>query len=233
VDIADPGDTITLTWETSNAITVTLWHLAPTGQFSRFWTVDPTGSFDYAVKEHEHNRTTFALSAIGVGGDHEMATAAVTLRCLDEWFFDFAPDICPANAPLYSAGAEQRFEYGRMIWIGEEDRIYVLFDDGQSYAWQVYRDEWDPGEPDRDPDLSSPSGFYQPVRGFGLVWREEFNVRERLGWAVAEETAYDTVIQRTSYAKYNETYILAQDGGIWRLRAERSGWQKLTSPADN
>lgn len=34
VEVSDPGETITLEWATHNAITVTLWKLAPTGQFS-------------------------------------------------------------------------------------------------------------------------------------------------------------------------------------------------------
>jgi hypothetical protein len=51
-----------------------------------------------------------------------------------------------------------------------------------------------------------------------------------LAWAVDEEFGYTTLLQRTSYAKYNETYILAQDGAIWRLLAERSGWEMIDSP---
>jgi len=64
------------------------------------------------------------------------------------------------------------------------------------------------------------------VRGFGLLWREEPGIRDRLGWAIDNESAYETALQRTSYAKYNVTYIRAADGDIWRLQPELSGWQK-------
>ncbi len=229
VEETDPGNSITLEWSTTNAMTVTLWHLAPTGQFSDFWSVSERGSFDYPVGMRERNQTTFALSAIDEQGNNEMVTVAVTLRCPDEWFFSNPPDICPATAALYSAAAEQQFEQGTMIWIAGEDRIYVLFGDGQQYAWQAYTDEWSQGEPENDANLAPPSGLYQPVRGFGQVWREQPEVKDRLGWAVSEENAYDTAVQRTSFAKYNETYIGTLDGALWRLMAERSDWQK-TNP---
>ena len=114
-----------------------------------------------------------------------------------------------------------------MIWVGGENRIYVLFDDGNSPNWNGYADEWQPGQPENDPSLEPPPGLVQPVRGFGKVWREQPDVRERLGWATAEEVAYGTVLQRTSYAKYNSTYVQALDGNIWHLKPERSGWEKI------
>ena len=55
-------------------------------------------------------------------------------------------------------------------------------------------------------------------------------VFSRLGWATAPEQGGSSLLQRTSYAKYNETYILALDGQVWYLRAERSGWEKIPQP---
>jgi hypothetical protein len=226
-EAADPGDTITLEWMTTGAITVTLWRLAPTGQFSAFWDVEGAGTFEYDIGQHERNQTRFALIAGDNAGQLDSATLSVSLRCPDSWFFSNAPDICPANAAVHSDGAEQRFQNGLMLWSQGEDRIYVLYDDGLSPKWGAFPDEWDSGEPDRDPSLSPPPGLLQPVRGFGLVWREQPGVRERLGWATLEETPYSTSVQRPSYAKYNETYILAADGLIWKLLPERSGWEKI------
>jgi hypothetical protein len=69
--------------------------------------------------------------------------------------------------------------------------------------------------------------LYQPQRGFGLVWREEPTIRDRLGWALATESGGDTAVQRTSYYKYNHTYLKALDGNVWHLFPERSDWEKL------
>ncbi len=227
VEEADPGDDILLEWTTTQAMTVTLWYLMPTGQFGRFWNVEPSGSYDYHIDDHERNRINFALSVIDKDGNNEMATIGVTLRCPDQWFFADPPDICPAKAAIFSAGAEQTFEHGFMIWSAGEDRIYILFNDGNSPQWSAFADEWDPGEPESDPNLVIPPGHYQPVRGFGSIWRNEPGVQERLGFAVGQEVASNTVVQRTSYAKYNETFIQAANGGIWHLEPERSGWELM------
>jgi hypothetical protein len=228
VSEADPGDAIILEWATSGAEQVTLWRLMATGQLAEFWDVADAGTFDYEIPQHARNRITFALAVSPAAGElgASMTTLEIPLRCTAEWFFASPPDICPSQAALFSAGAEQHFQGGVMLWSEAEDRIYVLFGDGHSPEWNAFPDEWEPGEAENDPTLLPPSGFYQPVRGFGQVWREQPGVRERLGWAIGEEAAYQTAVQRTSYAKYNETYIQALDGGVWRLEAERSGWGK-------
>ena len=225
---ADPGDTVILQWSATEAITVTLWRLMPTGQFGQWWDVEPEGSFEYNIKPHEKNFTRFTLFAAVDGDNSEMASLSITLRCLDTWFFDFAPDICPAAPALGSFAADQWFESGLMIWIEEEDQIYVLFDDGNSPGWSRYADLWDPGMPENDPLVAAPDGLYQPVRGFGALWREVSSVRDRLGWAIVEEAGFDTFLQRTSYARYNETYLMGPDGDIYRLLPERSGWEKIS-----
>jgi hypothetical protein len=115
-----------------------------------------------------------------------------------------------------------------MLWVGAEDRIYVLFDDAQGYRWSAYEDEWDEGEPSLDPDIEPPAGLQQPVRGFGLLWRENPTVRERLGWAVDQERGYQTAVQRSSHYRYSDLYIRAVDGGVWKLGPNWSGWAYLT-----
>ena len=121
-----------------------------------------------------------------------------------------------------------------MIWVGEEDRIYVLYDDTiYTDGWNAFTDEWQEGDPVDDPTIVPPPGFYQPQRGFGLIWREQPMVRERLGWAVAPEAGGDTAVQRTSYYKYNHTYLKALDNNVWHLFPERSDWEKLVPDTIN
>ncbi|MFN2188009.1 MAG: hypothetical protein ACK2T3_04545 [Candidatus Promineifilaceae bacterium] len=227
VNEADSGDSISLSWSTYGAITTTLYHLLPTGQLGQWWDVPQTGSFEYDIPVIEKNVASFALFASGSDGHSEMATVSIRLRCLDNWFFDSPPDICPADQPLFSAGAVQNFQNGMMIWVEDEDQIYVLYEDSMSPDWNRYSDSWQEGVPESDPSLVPPEGLQQPIRGFGLLWREEPGIRQRLGWALGAEMGFDTVVQRTSYAKYNETFIQAPDGGLWRLFAEHSGWEKL------
>ena len=226
VKVADPGDTIQLEWATQNATFVTLYHLLPTGQLGTFWEVEPAGTFTYTIAETERNWTQFILYA-GDNDGLEGISVTITLTCPDTWFFSPAPDICPAAPAVFSGGAEQPFEHGTMIWVGELDQIYVLFDDDVfSPKWSVYTDEWEEGETLCDAG-TPPPGYYQPERGFGLVWCEQPGVADRLGWAVSPESSYDTAVQFTSYPKYNYSYIRALDGNVWWLKPEMSGWEKI------
>jgi hypothetical protein len=227
VEEADPGDTVILEWESTGATDAALYHLLPTGQLGTYWEVDVSGTFEYEIDAAERNATRFLLVVNDDGDNSARASLSIPLRCPDTWFFEPAPEGCPAGPAVTSAGAEQHFERGVMIWIEEEGAIFVLFDDGHSPWWRGYPDEWEPGDPESDPDIVPPEGLYQPVRGFGLVWRERLDVRDRLGWATDREAAFDTAVQRTSRAKYNDMFIRALDGTVWKLLPESSGWETV------
>ena len=230
VDIADPGDIILLEWESSRATGAILYHLLPTGQFGNFWTVEPSASMPYEIPETWRNFEHFLLRVNDDEGQWVQAYLNIPLTCPDTWFFEPAPGECPAAPPLFGPGAEQSFEHGLMLWVGAQDTIAVLFDDGGIPKWRMVVDQWDEGEPVDDPSIIPPPGLYQPARGFGLVWREESGVRERLGWATIPEQSYETAVQRTSRWKYNDIYIRALDGGVWRLLPEGSGWEHIPPP---
>jgi len=224
---ANPGDSITLEWESKSATSAVLYHLMPTGQLGTLWDVTVSGTLIYKIDAEERNHTDFLLIVGDAAGHTAQKSLSITLRCPDTWFFSPAPAECPASPALLSDGAEQHFEHGTMIWVKDQDLIYVLYADGNSPKWSVFSDEWDEGEPTDDPTLTPPAGVFQPVQGFGLVWREMPGVRDRLGWAVDIEAGFGTAVQRTSRPKYNDTYIKALDGKVWKLLPEASGWEKV------
>lgn len=228
VEEADPGDTIVLEWESVGATKAVLYHVPASGQLPQSgWEVDATGYYTYKIDPGERNVSQFYLVVLDQAERYASAYLTVALRCPDPWFFSPAPDVCP-TAPVSSNAAEQHFERGVMIWVEQEDWIYVLYGDDQfSPKWAAFTDEWDEGEPDQDPSLVPPSGLYQPKRGFGLVWRQHPEVRERLGWAIDQEIGFGTVVQRTTLPKYNSTYVRALDGNVWHLGPERSSWEKI------
>jgi len=117
VEIADPGQTILLTWQSYGATTGTLYWLLPTGQFGNFWTVEPNGSMPYAIPETWRNFEHFILYVSDAEGRTDQAYLYIPLTCPDTWFFEPAPADCPASPPLYSAGAQQVFEHGVMLWV--------------------------------------------------------------------------------------------------------------------
>jgi hypothetical protein len=94
---------------------------------------------------------------------------------------------CPVDSGAAISMAAQPFERGAMYWRGDTRVIYALGMNGQ--FWQV-ADSWDEGMPANDPMLVPPEGVIQPVRGFGLAWRNAAAIRDGIGWATAPEYAY-------------------------------------------
>lgn len=78
------------------------------------------------------------------------------------------------------AMAQQSFEGGRMIWRSDTNQIFVLYDDG---TWEVHPNPWRPGDPAKL-GYRAPPGRFEPVLGFGALWRSLGNSSGRLAWAV-------------------------------------------------
>ncbi len=94
--------------------------------------------------------------------------------------------------------AYEDFQGGRMLYFYANDGdkgIYVLYNDG---TYQVYADSWREGDAVNS-GLTPPGGLYEPIRGFGKVWREGAGVRQRLGWASNQEVGGTGA--RQGYAK--------------------------------
>jgi len=227
VTIADPGQTIRLEWDSERATKATLGHI-----FDGRMTIDlsdlpPSGTYDYPIRPGQRNAISFFLSVEDGDGRWDSDGFTLPLTCPDPWFFSPAPDTCPLAPARVSAGAEQRFENGIMLWEAAERRIYVLFNSG-SPRWSVVADSWQEGEAICQIE-PVPPGRIHPSRGFGKAWCNEIGLRERLGWATAAEIGgYQTAVQSTAYDRYNSLYIRAADGGVYRLAPERSSWEKLT-----
>jgi hypothetical protein len=115
-----------------------------------------------------------------------------------------------------------------MIWVDAQDRIYVVFDDGGVPTWAQYPDNFREGDQESDETLVPPPGLLQPVRGFGLIWRGNPRVRDRLGWATTPEVAFEGMVQADSIELSVATlYLRARDGGILALNALDDDWEML------
>lgn len=190
------GDEVTFTWS-SNGSSVTLQELLPTSYYGHWWSdLPPSGSL--TIQLTGYNSFGYFLGVSNKAGEFIMSeTIEIRFYCPTVYFFDPTPD--PAQCPgqiTQRPAAEQQFEHGRMIWLdgswlGDSEYptgvIFILYNDG---TLKFFEDLWQEGELISDPTLVPPAGFYQPVRGFGRVWREEAAVRDKLGWATAEEQAY-------------------------------------------
>lgn len=118
---------------------------------------------------------------------------AVGSRFADVWNRYRVELGCPINQAHTHESASQDFERGFLLWRVNPDQVYVMYDDGRLgfYPMSRYPEDVRQHPPGGDPDIQPPPGFQQPVRGFGLIWRDNPEVREGVGWAVEGEARAD------------------------------------------
>ena len=138
--------------------------------------------------------------------------ASVGGNCPNGWFFTFTASVPEANTcpgPIYSSpAAGQNFEGGRVLYYAGINGVigpslYVIYNDG---SWERYDDQFNGDQqPASDPNLVPPAGRFQPVRAIGKIWRDNPNVRSRLGWAYANEADFPG---RRQYAQGGNTLFI-------------------------
>lgn len=130
--------------------------------------------------------------------------APVNELCPTNWaYIQPPPPGCPLAPATVGQGVYQTFERGHMIWVGQQDAIYVMFNDGLAPYWTRYNDTFDELiHPWDDPALNSspnrPPNTWQPRRGFGKLWRERppEEILNRVGWGSMEvEAPFSVKIQ--------------------------------------
>jgi formylglycine-generating enzyme required for sulfatase activity len=123
--------------------------------------------------------------------------------------------ITPGAAAINTAYAP--FEGGQMLWRGDTDIIYVLYNDGR---WDSYPNEWREGDPEFT--CGEPDPLVTPIRGFGRVWCDHPDVRDALGAATAEEigdsasAVQDFGNGTILIAPFGRPFVLVGEDGVWR-----------------
>ncbi len=199
-DIPGGGKRVLFKWETTGATRVRIWSGA-TQRNPKNWDVPATGAMVADLLYTSYANPSMLLVAEDDSYDQADRTIVLQWPCAANYFFSPAPARCPSGEPLTVAAVEQSFEHGRMIWLerirfvwGEEytGLILVLYGGG---LLSTYHDTWTADQPESDPGIVPPAGLYQPVNGFGKLWREHQTVRNGLGWALAPEQSFQSAWQ--------------------------------------
>jgi hypothetical protein len=220
------GDEVTFSWEATGGTEAWIQWTDRFGIFQSI-SVDPDRGSGTFMPDNSRIELLVENSA---GSDS--ATVELDITCAHEWAPPLAEnppvDGCP-SAAQFGPAAQQSFENGFMIWFGPSDTIFVMYNEGQLGAqrpFDTFEDTFEEGDPESDPDIVPPDGLYQPVRGFGLIWRSNPVIREQLGWATAPEAGFETWLQfysaRAMHASANAIqgiddmiYVLENVGGTW------------------
>ncbi len=229
------GKRLTFAWSTSGATSVRI----VSGAAQRFQVQLPvaaSGTQTVEWADTYYANPTMTLIAADEEGHEARQSVTADWPCRYSYFFPSPPVACPLYEPTLTEAAEQPFEHGRMVWLREQRRaeavigpqVLVFFDDG---ACHQYDDTWVEGEPESDPDLVPPEGYLQPVRGFGKVWREQPEVRSKLGWATAPEQGYEGAWQpQMRESLPGVFYVRTRDGSVlevWSTGGTSGGWKAL------
>ena len=143
------------------------------------------------------------------------------------WFQSTSDE--PTTVNVSSQISYQEFESGHMIWVEQSQQVFVLYSDNMT--WDVYIDQFDAGQHMiSDPTIIVPEGYFQPMFGFGLIWRTNAQVQDRLGWATDEERSYtiqiqyedsiDSVSGQRSFRLTPEFRFNVIDNGNWELSSD-------------
>ncbi len=212
----------------------------------------PNGSLVVDSKGAGRHWHDYELVVYNSAGASDRRVLTVRFPCLYSFFFKAAasylydPRLCPDGPAQSTQAAEQTFEGGRMIWLehaapirqwdwgsgGKEDFIILaLYSPG--VAWpqkQTFVDAWSLNEPDGDPSIVPPAAKFQPIRGFGKVWRTYSDVRQKLGWALTQEQSFVAVYQLVSdfYGHGSCLYLSVADGDIVNLCSRDRSWALVT-----
>ncbi len=146
------------------------------------------------------------------------------------------PDVLPTITEGAIYVAEQRFENGWMLWLQPVGQIWVIFiDDSGEYIWETHDDTFAEGEIESDPQIVPPEDLFQPIRGFGKLWRGNPDVRAALGWALEDEFGHNTRYEYHPGGGVSENnvyqpgpgYHLVESlyGDLFRLSEADSTWQ--------
>jgi hypothetical protein len=130
---------------------------------------------------------------------------------------------------LTSEASYLQFQQGFMIWVGRQRSIYTVYDSANPPRWEVYQDAYSDGQPETDPALGplAPPYTWQPRRGFGLVWRNNAGVRQRIGWAVREWEEPFTI--QVQIATSGAIFLADPHGGIIVLQPGGRDWDRYAT----
>jgi hypothetical protein len=131
--------------------------------------------------------------------------------------------------------AEQPFQRGRMFWLEPIDQVWVMVETEPGLGiWHVYEDLFEEGDPELDESLVPPTGLFQPVRGFGLIWRTGEDLRTNMGWATDVEVGFVTNYEYqpgegSTAANFVHGYHFLQNqyGEWYRFNEINQTWQQI------
>lgn len=142
------------------------------------------------------------------------------------WNETYQPQLgCPTQAkPIEGFFAEQPFENGFMFWTQALDEFVVLIGNRERGGWSlIEQSELTGSSSGVSCNVGNPpsANLVQPIRGFGAVWCQWADIRQRIGWGTANEYG---VADTNRLHKFEKGIILrASNGAVYILVGQKEG----------
>lgn len=211
----DNGDSWDQLADTAALQGTTALALDPDG---RFWLGDQEGNVRSLAQE---SLNWTAVAQEGSAAPAQPTPCAQTLSGNAAQIAQQFPALgCPQGDQQFIFMARQPFQNGQMVWRSDTRTIYVLNDDR---TWRSFPDTFEEGQAESDPSLTPPPNLFQPVRGFGKVWREQLRGPDAaIGWATAPEQGANNGLQEWQNGLLlsfglPDRYVLLNDGTWQRV----------------
>lgn len=231
------GEKISATWQaqgTRATLCPTIWGSGgPVEQAPACSDVPLAGTKSITTDEKSLEWSGLQLRVTtGETSDRSVVEIHVGCQGFRDWFFSNAPLVCPQAAAIHSPAAAQHFEHGLMVWVKQPDTFYIFYETNQVWPPRVFEEirapyGFRPGaSPNNRVGETPPRGLYEPVSGFGQLWRGEFegvqNVRQRLGWATEPEFSFNSSYQcaMALFPRLWDCYLGIPDGKVLVLRPD-------------
>lgn len=211
------GDPLTVSWQTEGATTVTVCAIPDLQAAQRAcFEAPPSGT---EVLETAPQATIYEMTLTVSNEAFEGVAQEYVCVDVSDLFFQDPHGRCGAAPPVASYAAAQPFEGGLMIWVEQSDAFLVFLDDHTFWRFTAPL-AFKPGASEENRVGGAPQGLFEPVSGFGLLWRGEVDgaedLRAQLGWALAPEFGFQTVTQRGIETTWHflDRYLRAPDGRV-------------------
>lgn len=147
------------------------------------------------------------------------------------------PDVFPTPIIGEILVAEQDFQNGKMFWLEPIDQIWIATTNSEGQrVWINQDDSFEDGMVENDPALTPPAtGLMQPIRGFGMLWRDVPDLQSILGWATGDEFGYMTNYEYHWGGTVNESNVYEPGPGyhiihtlnrsVYRFDEETRTWE--------
>lgn len=207
--IANPGDTVTVTWSAAGLDSVR-FEIREAGSDQPYTTLGgypASGSTQITIP---YGLSSNAIIAIAPGDLSLMVPRAELV-------------VSVAMPPSRSAvvyAAYQPYEGGFMFWRSDTSGVYV-FEGINSGTFSLFPYDYLATLPDNPPG-SAPVSRVRPIHGFGRVWGNHSWVRDSLGWATTKEQGYTTMIgisglTPVSFTLPDGRWVNMTESGTWSL----------------